>query len=101
MLAIAGQVGTVPATGALAGPDIATQARQTLRNLQAVLTSANASFDDIIMVRVYLTSAELFGPFNEIYAEFVPESPPSRTTVFVGLGPGMLIEIDALAVLDD
>jgi enamine deaminase RidA (YjgF/YER057c/UK114 family) len=37
---------------------------------------------------------------NEVYAKFVGEPFPCRTTVFVGLPPGMLVEIDVLAVVD-
>ncbi|MER6334258.1 RidA family protein [Streptomyces sp. NPDC001034] len=33
-------------------------------------------------------------------AEALTPSPAARTTVYVGLPPGLLIEIDALAVLD-
>jgi enamine deaminase RidA (YjgF/YER057c/UK114 family) len=36
---------------------------------------------------------------NDVYAEFVGEPYPARTTVFVGLAEGMLVEIDALAVV--
>jgi enamine deaminase RidA (YjgF/YER057c/UK114 family) len=57
------------------------------------------------MLRVYLTSRDLFAPMNEAYGEFVgARTPsgvlPSRTTVFTGLPrEDMLVEIDALAVL--
>jgi 2-iminobutanoate/2-iminopropanoate deaminase len=38
---------------------------------------------------------------NEVYTTFVTTPFPARTTVYVGLPPGMLVEIDALAVLGD
>ena len=37
---------------------------------------------------------------ENVYTEFVDSPFPARTTVFVGLAPDMLVEIDALAVLD-
>jgi 2-iminobutanoate/2-iminopropanoate deaminase len=101
VLTLAGQVGFDPARGELAGPDIEAQTRQTLANLSAVLQAADASWTDVLMVRVYLTQADHFEAVNKIYEEFVVAPYPARTTVFVGLGPGMLVEMDALAVLDN
>jgi 2-iminobutanoate/2-iminopropanoate deaminase len=99
LLQIAGQVGIDPATGALAGDTVAEQTRQTLDNLVAVLEAGGATLRDVIMMRVYLTDREHFDAMNEVYAGYVGEPFPARTTVFVGLAEGMLVEIDALAVI--
>ena len=98
LLQIAGQVGIDPATGALAGDEVSEQTRQALDNLVAILEAAGATLRDVIMVRVYLTDRAHFAAMNEVYAGYVGEPFPARTTVFVGLGEGMLVEIDALAV---
>jgi reactive intermediate/imine deaminase len=97
LVAVAGQVGVDPATGSLVSEDVAEQTRQTLTNVTKVLAAAGASMADVIMIRVYLTSLEHFDAMNKVYEQFVTEPYPSRTTVFVGLGPGMLVEVDALA----
>jgi 2-iminobutanoate/2-iminopropanoate deaminase len=99
LLQVAGQVGIDPATGALAGAEVGEQTRQTLENLVAVLEAAGATLRDVIMVRVYLTDRAHFAAMNEVYAGFVGEPFPARTTVFVGLAEGLLVEIDALAVI--
>jgi 2-iminobutanoate/2-iminopropanoate deaminase len=99
LLQVAGQVGIDPATGELVGVEVGEQTRQTLDNLVAVLEAAGATLRDVIMVRVYLTDRAHFAAMNEIYAGYVGEPFPARTTVFVGLAEGMLVEIDALAVL--
>jgi 2-iminobutanoate/2-iminopropanoate deaminase len=99
LLQVAGQVGIDPATGELVGDEVGEQTRQTLDNLVAVLEAAGASLRDVIMMRVYLTDQAHFAAMNEVYAGFVGEPFPARTTVFVGLAEGMLVEIDALAVL--
>jgi 2-iminobutanoate/2-iminopropanoate deaminase len=99
LLQVAGQVGIDPATGALAGADVGEQTRRTLENLVAILEAAGATLRDVIMVRVYLTDRAHFAAMNEVYAGFVGEPFPARTTVFVGLAEGMLVEIDALAVI--
>jgi 2-iminobutanoate/2-iminopropanoate deaminase len=99
LLQVAGQVGIDPTTGELVGDEVGEQTRQTLDNLVAVLEAAGATLRDVIMVRVYLTDRAHFEAMNEIYSGFVGEPFPARTTVFVGLAEGMLVEIDALAVL--
>jgi reactive intermediate/imine deaminase len=100
ILQVAGQGPVDPATGAFAGPDIGAQTRQTMRNIEAILTAAGASFDDVLMMRVYLADLGDFAEMNAVYSEFVAEPFPGRTTVGVTLPPGMLVEIDALAVLE-
>ncbi|MEU1789022.1 RidA family protein [Streptomyces sparsogenes] len=106
ILQIAGQVGFGPAVPGQApapvGPGLREQTLQTLRNVQAVLEKGEASWEDVVMVRVYLTDTAHFAEFNEIYNEFfadLKEAPAARTTVYVGLPAGLLVEIDALAVL--
>ncbi|GGM70644.1 reactive intermediate/imine deaminase [Longimycelium tulufanense] len=101
ILQVAGQVPFDPATGAIVGDSVAEQTRQALRNVQAVLDAAGASMDDVVMLRVYLTDTAHFAEMNEAYAEFVEDPCPARTTVYVGLPEGLLVEIDALAVLGE
>ena len=106
ILQVAGQVGFGPAVPGQApapvGPGLREQTLQTLRNVQAVLEAGGASWEDAVMVRVYLTDTAHFAELNEIYNDFfadLKEAPAARTTVYVGLPAGLLIEIDALAVL--
>jgi reactive intermediate/imine deaminase len=85
--------------------DVARQTQLTLANVAAVLDAAGASFEDVLMLRVYLTRREDFGAMNDAYGAFLEGRVPSgvlpaRTTVFTGLPrEEMLVEIDALAVL--
>ncbi|QEV15880.1 RidA family protein [Streptomyces fradiae ATCC 10745 = DSM 40063] len=106
ILQVAGQVGFLPAAPgeppAVAGPTLREQTRQTLANVEAVLTEAGATWDDVVMLRVYLTDVAHFAEMNEVYDAYLADVavPPARTTVYVGLPQGLLVEIDALAVLD-
>ncbi|MEV5877214.1 RidA family protein [Streptomyces sp. NPDC052101] len=109
ILQVAGQVGFLPAEDGKpptpAGPTLREQTLQTLANVRAILEEGGASWDDVMMLRVYLTDVDHFAEMNEIYdAYFEKESltqpATARTTVYVGLPKGLLIEIDALAVLD-
>jgi reactive intermediate/imine deaminase len=105
-LQVSGQGPADPATGAYVHlGDVAAQTTRTLTNVEAVLAAGGASFDDVIMLRVYLTTRDHFAAMNAAYGEFLADRCqvlPSRTTVFVGLPEeDMLVEIDALAVLGE
>ncbi|CAN5219366.1 Rid family hydrolase [soil metagenome] len=102
LFSVSGQGGADPVTGEFAA-DVAAQTTRTLENLRAILVAGGASFEDVVMLRVYLTTRNDFAAMNGAYAAFVAEHVPSgilptRTTVFTGLPlPQMLVEIDALA----
>lgn len=95
----AGQVGFLPDGTLLEG--VGEQTRQALNNVLAVLEAAGASERDIIGVRVFLTDVSQFEEMNAVYETAFSEPRPARTTVYVGLPPGLLVEIDALAVIED
>jgi 2-iminobutanoate/2-iminopropanoate deaminase len=97
-VATAGQVGETPDGSLLDG--VAKQTAQALRNVIAVVEAAGATEEDIISVRVFLTDTEDFEEMNDVYATFFSKPRPARTTVYVGLPAGLLVEIDALAVVD-
>jgi 2-iminobutanoate/2-iminopropanoate deaminase len=99
LLQVAGQVPIDPVTREIAGDTVEEQTRRTLENVRAILEEGGASFDDVVMMRVYLTQREHFAPMNSVYKEFVTEPFPARTTLYVGLAEGLLVEIDALAVV--
>ncbi|MGV9450826.1 RidA family protein [Streptomyces sp. NPDC003635] len=108
ILQVAGQVGFLPAEEGKpptpAGPTLREQTLQTLDNVKAILQEGGASWDDVMMLRVYLTDVDHFAEMNDIYnayfeAQHLTAPPAARTTVYVGLPAGLLIEIDALAVL--
>ena len=99
ILQVAGQVPVDPATKLIVGETVGEQTRQALENVRAVLEEAGSGFDDVVMLRVYLTRREDFAEMNAVYEQYVREPYPARTTVFVGLAEGLLVEIDALAVV--
>ncbi|MEC3974064.1 RidA family protein [Amycolatopsis sp. H20-H5] len=102
ILQVAGQVAFDAATGAVVGDNVVEQTKQTFKNIETVLAAGGSSFADAMMVRVYLTDTAHFAEFNEVYNTLVGEGPhPARTTVYVGLPAGLLVEIDVLAVLGD
>jgi 2-iminobutanoate/2-iminopropanoate deaminase len=98
MVAASGQAGITPGSAELReGIDL--QTRQTLENLNATLAASGASLDDVLHVRVYLTKTSDFDAMNEAYRAYFTEPYPARTTVYVNLPAGLLVEIDALAII--
>lgn len=99
-LFLAGQGGFDATSGELAGPGVREQTRQTLQNLRHVVEAAGGTMGDIVTVRVFISEHSEFAGMNEVYGEFFNEPYPARTTVSAGLGPGMKVEIDAIAILE-
>lgn len=103
---VSGQGPVDPATGEYQFPgDVAAQTTRTLENVRAIVEASGATFDDVVMLRVYLTTRDDFAAMNDAYGEFVTRHStrgvlPARTTVMVGLPrEEMLVEIDAFAVV--
>ena len=94
----AGQLGIVPGTGGFAGPDIKSQTRRALENLEAVLEASGSCLEHVVKVTVFLQDIEEFSLMNEVYAEFFSKDPPARSAVQVAALPlGGQVEIEAVA----
>ncbi|MEJ2540715.1 MAG: Rid family detoxifying hydrolase [Gemmatimonadota bacterium] len=102
LVIVSGQGATDPATGRLAGPDVATQTRQVFRNIQAILEAAGSDLSRVLRCGVFLVDLRDFEAMNEVYAEVFGEHRPARTTVQVASLPdkGLRVEIDAMAYRD-
>lgn len=94
-----GQIGLDPATGELVEGGVEAQAERALRNLAAVLDAAGLGLADIAKVTIFLADIADFAAVNAVYARFMPDPPPARTTIAVaGLPRGARVEIEAVAV---
>ena len=86
--------------GEVAGDTIEEQTQIVLGNVAAVLESAGAGLADVVQCRVFLADTADFRAMDRVYAQVFPPPLPARTTVGVALPlPGMLVEIDCVAVL--
>jgi len=93
-----GQLGLDPATGNLVEGGVEAQTERALRNLGAVLDAAGVEMGDIVKTTLFLANMDDFAAVNAIYATFMPEPPPARSTFAVSALPkGGLIEIEAIA----
>jgi 2-iminobutanoate/2-iminopropanoate deaminase len=97
MVFCSGQLGLEPVTGELVD-GVEAQAERALRNLQSVLDAAGLGFDDVVKTSIFLVDIGDFAAVNAVYARFMPDPPPARSTVQVSALPkGGLVEIDAIA----
>src|SRR4051794_12369766 len=96
---VAGQAGIDPATGEPAGPTMADQARQAMRNVEAVLRAGGSSPELVVNTTVLVTDIGQFAVVNEIFGETFPTEPPARMTMQVPLPHGLLISIGCVALV--
>jgi len=101
MVFISGQGPVDAASGELQLGTFSEQARMTFDNLTVLLKAAGTSWDQALKVGVYLADLKYFAEMNEIYAGYLNKPYPARTTVQAGLPPGMLIEVDCIALVPD
>jgi 2-iminobutanoate/2-iminopropanoate deaminase len=101
LLFLSGQVGFDPSTGALVDGDISAQTDQVMRNIGALLTAAGTDFAHVVRTTVFLADMGEFAKMNDVYARYVVDPPPARSTVQVARLPrDARVEIDVIAVID-
>ena len=103
---IAGQVGYDKSFKIVGPGDLAAQTEKALSNLGHALSAAGATPADVTMLRVYIANYDpsLFAKIHPLIGAFFGDSPPPAQTV-LGVqalaGPDILIELEAVAVIDD
>ena len=98
---VAGTTGVDVATGEFAGPTVKEQARQSLRNCQAILRAGGAELNDAVMVHTLLMRPEDADALIEVFDEFFPDVRPPRCVSKIGVDrPGLLVSIAMVAVTD-
>ena len=98
-LYVSGQPGIDPATGEVAGPSVADQAQQSMRNLAAVLRAGGSRPELVLSTTVLLADVADFGIVNEIFAETFPVDPPARMVLQVPLPFGLLVSVGCVAMV--
>ena len=96
---VSGQLPIDPATGEFAGPDIASQTRRSLQNVEAILAAQGMGMKDVVKTTVLLADIADFAAMNEVYGEFFSAPYPARAAFQVAALPkGARVEIEAVAV---
>jgi len=98
MVFVSGQLPIDPKTGEMPS-DAASQARQSMENLKAILEAAGTSLERAVKATIFLQNLEHFSAVNEVYAGFFPGKYPARSCVQVARLPkDALVEIEIIAL---
>jgi 2-iminobutanoate/2-iminopropanoate deaminase len=98
LLFVSGQIAIDPATNKLITGEIEEQTEQVLKNLLAILKAAKMGADNVVKTTVYLSDLADFAKMNEVYARFLGENPPARSTIQAAALPrNVKVEIDVIA----
>jgi len=98
----AGQIPMTSNGELLDGEPIATQTRQSLENVKAVLEAEGLTMQDALKLTVFLEDIDDFDSMNEAYEEYFQDNPPARSAVEVAALPkGVGVEIEAIAAQRD
>lgn len=96
----AGQIPIDPATGDTIDGDIVAQTERVMKNLEAILATAGASWKDVVKTTVYLLDLSDFPRMNDVYARAMGDARPARSTVQVSALPrAVMVEIDLVVLL--
>lgn len=96
---LSGQLPIDPCTGTFVEGGIKELTRQAFRNIEAVLSEARLSLNNIAKVTVMLADMADFAEMNEVYAEFFAAPYPARSAFAVKTLPkNSRIEIECIAV---
>jgi enamine deaminase RidA (YjgF/YER057c/UK114 family) len=100
MIFISGQGGS-GADGSMPA-EFGAQARNTFENLKKCLELAGATFQDVVKINYYVTDISNTAELRRIRGNYLNmEQPPASTLVQTGLGQGLLLEIEAIAMIPE
>lgn len=94
----------VDADGELVGPDDAyLQAKRCIEIISDALGEAGASLEDVVRTRMFVTDISCWEEIAKAHQEAFADILPATSMVEVSrlIGDGMLVEIEADAIVDD
>lgn len=95
---VSGQVAFKPGTTDRVDGDAAAEAEQVMENIGGILGDVGLGYGDIVKTTIFLADIGDFSAVNEVYARFVGEAPPARSTFQVAALPaGFKVEIEVIA----
>lgn len=99
MLFTSGQIPIIPETGAIANGDIAVQAEQSCKNVQAIIEAAGGKMDAVVKTTCFLADMNDFAAFNAVYEKYFISKPARSCVAVKTLPKGVLCEVEAIALV--
>jgi reactive intermediate/imine deaminase len=94
-----GQIPVNPENGEV--PEgITAQAKQSCKNVGAILEAAGVDFESVFKTTCFLADMGDFAAFNEVYAQYFTSKPARSCVAVKALPKGVLCEIEAIAVVN-
>ena len=93
---VSGQV-PMGADGEIVDGNIATQTKQTIENVKAILKAQGLGLEHVVKATVWLADTRDFWPFNKIYLEYFGAALPARSCVRADMMVDCKVEIEVVA----
>jgi reactive intermediate/imine deaminase len=93
---VSGQV-PMGADGEIVEGNIATQTKQTIDNVKAILQAQGLGLEHVVKATVWLADARDFWPFNKVYLEYFGAALPARSCVRADMMVDCKVEIEVVA----
>ncbi len=99
LLFVSGQIPFDQSTETLVTTGIEDETKQVMKNLEAILSEANMTFENVVKTTIFLTDMNDFTTVNEIYGSyFNAETAPARECIqVVKLPRNVNVEISMIA----
>lgn len=81
----------------MTGGSIEDQTRACIEDIRDILQQAGCELSDVVKSMVWLKNREDFPGFNQVYAEYFPEQPPTRSALVSDFLIDILVEIECVA----
>ncbi|MDB4004819.1 Rid family detoxifying hydrolase [Flavobacteriaceae bacterium] len=101
-LYISGQTPIDPSTGNLVSGSIKEETLQVMKNIEAILTAAGATFESVVKASIFVKDMHQFKAINGVYGSFFnAATAPARETIEVANLPMFVnVEISMIAVIE-
>ena len=96
-LYLSGMMPIDPETGALEPADITLQAQRIMKNIEAVLSEAGLTQEDVVKTTCFLSDMGNFAAFNAVYGEYFTSKPARSCVAVRELPKSALVEVEVIA----